>query len=166
MTAARVPEQIELRFTSVLAAPADVVWERAGSAAGANDELWPFAKVTFPFELDRRTPPEQVLGQEVRSWMLGFGVVPVDRRTMRIEVFEEGRFRECSTSWLQGRCSHERTAVAGTDGSTVLTDTLVIEPRGRLVDAVLTRAITQTFDRRHRRLRNHFDKAFPQGPRT
>jgi ligand-binding SRPBCC domain-containing protein len=154
-----VSEPIECRFSSVLAAPPGVVWERAGAVRGANDELWPFAKMTFPFRLDRRTPPEQVVGHHFRSWTLALGFLPVSRRTMRIEVFEEGRFRECSASWLQGRCCHERTAVAGNDGSTVLTDTLVTESRGRLVDALINAMITVTFRRRHRRLRNHFDKA-------
>jgi hypothetical protein len=87
------------------------------------------------------------------------GFVPVDRRTMQIDVFEEGRFRECSTSWLQGRVCHERTAVAADHGSTVLTDTLVLESHRRLVDALLRTGITLTFRRRHRRLRRHFDKA-------
>jgi hypothetical protein len=143
----------------VLAAPPSVVWERASAVSGANDELWPLAKMTFPLRLDRRTPAEQVVGRQFRSWMLAFGFVPVDRRTMQIEVFEEGRFRECSTSWLQGRWCHERTAIAGNGVSTVLTDTLVIESRGPLFDALLRTAITLTFRRRHRRLRNHFDKA-------
>ena len=118
--------------------------------------------MTFPFRLDHRTPPEQVVGHQFRSWMHALGVVPVDRRTMRIEVFEEGRFHECSTSWLQGRWCHERTAVAGNDGSTVLTDTLVLDTRGGPRDAVLRAAITLTFRRRHRRLRSHFDKASVQ----
>ena len=149
---------IELRFASVLAAPLGVVWERASAISGANDELWPLAKMTFPIRLDARTPPEQVVGRRFRSWMLAFGFVPVDRRTIEIEVFEEGRFRECSTSWLQGRVCHERTAVAADHGSTVLTDTLVHESHGRLVDALLRSGITLTFRRRHRRLRHHFDK--------
>ena len=154
--------QIELRFVSVLSAPRGVVWERASSISGANDELWPLAKMTFPFHLDSRTPPEQIVGRQFRSWMLAFGLVPVDRRTMQIEVFEEGRFRECSNSWMQGRWCHERTAVPAGLLSTVLTDTLVIEPRGRLAGALLRRSITLTFHRRHRRLRRHFGQATAQ----
>jgi hypothetical protein len=158
---------IELRFASVLAAPPGVVWERASAVRGANDELWPLAKMTFPIRLDCRTPPEQVVGRHFTSWMLAFGIVPVDRRTVEIEVFEEGRFRECSTSWLQGRVCHERTAVAADDGWTVLTDTLVLGSHGRLVDALLRTAIAPTFRRRHRRLRHHFDKASAEaGQRT
>jgi ligand-binding SRPBCC domain-containing protein len=152
-------EPIELRFSTVLAAPPHVVWERAVSVKGANDELWPFAKMTFPLRLDRETPPEQVVGHEFRSSMLALGFLPVDRRTMQIEVFEEGRFRECSRSWMQGRWCHERTVVAADAGSAILTDSLVLEPRGRLIGALMRPALTATFRRRHRRLCRHFDKA-------
>jgi hypothetical protein len=93
-----------------------------------------------------------------RSWFLLFGVVPIDRRTMEFELLEEGRFVESSTSWLNGRARHERTAIAGVGGSTVLTDRLVIESRGRLVDALIRASVTQTFRRRHRRLRRHFQR--------
>ncbi len=77
---------------------------------------------------------------------------------MEFEVLEEGRFVESSTSWLNGRARHERTAIAGEGGSTVLTDRLVIESRGKLVDALIRASVTQTFRRRHRRLRRHFQK--------
>ncbi len=150
---------IQLQFTSALAAPLDVVWERAVAVSGINDELWPMAKMLCPLRLNSHTPPEQVVGRDLRTWMLAFGLVPIDRRTMRIEVFEEGRFRECSTSRMMGRMCHERRAVATEHGSTVLTDTLVHESRGRLVDVLLRTGTTLTFRRRHRRLRHHFDKA-------
>jgi hypothetical protein len=126
---------------------------------GANDELWPLAKMTRPSFVDRLTSPEQGRLPPFRSWFLLFGVVPIARRTMELEVLEEGRFVETSTSWLTGRSRHERTAVAGPDGSTVLTDRLVTESRGRLVDAVIRAGVAQTFRRRHRRLRRHFEKA-------
>ena len=78
-----MPEPIELRFVTAVAAPPDVVWERAGSVDGINAELWPFATMTFPVHLDRRTPPEQVVGHDFRSWTLALGLVPIDRRTVR-----------------------------------------------------------------------------------
>lgn len=115
--------------------------------------------MTFPFDLDHRTPPEKVVGQHFRTWTFALGMFPLGSRTIRIDVFEYGRFSECSTSWFQGHACHERTVVEGNDGMTVLTDTLTIEPRARLVDAFMTRAISQTFRRRHRRLRNYLNKA-------
>ena len=151
---------IELRFESVLAASPTVVWDRVARVSGVNDELWPLAKMTSPSHLDRLTAPAS--GDRLpafRSWILLFGIVPFDRRTIQFKVLDEGRFVENSTSWLNGRSRHERTAVASANGSTTLTDTLVIQSRGRLVDALLRTGITVTFRRRHRRLRRHFDKA-------
>ena len=80
--------------------------------------------------------------------------------SMPVEVLEEGRFVESSTSWLNGRARHERTAIAGEGGSTVLTDRLVIESRGMVVDALIRASVTHTFRRRHRRLRRHFQKGY------
>ena len=148
----------ELRFACTLPAPPRVVWERAVAVSGANDELWPLAKMTLPIQLDSHTPPGEVVGRQLHTWTLAFGFLPVDRRTMQIEVFEEGRFRECSRGLLQGRMCHERTAVGAEDDSTILTDILVFESRGRLADAILQRGVTMTFRRRHRRLRGHFER--------
>ncbi|MHB8670766.1 MAG: hypothetical protein ACYDAD_09445 [Acidimicrobiales bacterium] len=150
---------VEVEFMSVLAAPPAVVWDRVVRVTGANDELWPLAKMTRPSVVDRLTAPGLGGLPPFRSWFLLFGVVPIDRRTMEFEVLEEGRFVESSTSWLSGRARHERTAIAGVGASTVLTDRLVIESRGRLVDALIWAGVTQTFRRRHRRLRRHFQKA-------
>ena len=150
---------IEVEFITALEAPPAVVWDRVVRVTGAIDELWPFAKMTRPSVVDRLTAPGHGGLPPFRSWFLLFGVVPIDRRTMEFEVLEEGRFVESSTSWLNGRARHERTAIAGVGGSTVLTDRLVIESRGMLVDALIRASVTQTFRRRHRRLRRHFQKA-------
>jgi hypothetical protein len=152
---------IEVEFISELEAKPSVVWDRVVRVTGANDELWPLAKMTRPSVVDRLTAPGHGGLPPFRSWFLLFGVVPIDRRTMEFEVLEEGRFVESSTSWLNGRARHERTAIAGEGGSTVLTDRLVIESRGKLVDALIRSSVTQTFRRRHRRLRRHFQKADP-----
>ena len=94
---------VEVEFTSVLEAPPAVVWDRVVRVTGANDELWPLAKMTRPSVVDRLTAPGQGGLPPFRSWFLLFGVVPIDRRTMQLEVLEEGRFVESSTSWLNGQ---------------------------------------------------------------
>ena len=48
---------VEVEFTSVLEAAPDVVWDRVVRVTGANDELWPFAKMTAPSFADRLTGP-------------------------------------------------------------------------------------------------------------
>jgi len=128
--------------------------------SGANDELWPLARMTFPIRLDSQTPVEELVGHEFQSWMLGLGFMPLIRRTIRVKAFEVGRFYECSTSWAMGNQCHERTAAEATADSTILTDTLVMEPRGRLRDAVLRFGTTLVFRRRHRRIRRHFAQDF------
>ena len=76
---------------------------------------------------------------------------------MKFEVLEEGRFRRELDQLAQRRAYvTSRTAIVGVGGSTILTDRLVIESRGRLVDALIRASVTQTFRRRHRRLRRHF----------
>jgi hypothetical protein len=81
---------------------------------------------------------------------------PVDHRTIQFDVLEEGRMVERSRSRFKGTWRHERTVVAGTGGSSVLTDNLVVESRGRLVDAYPRAVLTRTFRLRHRRLQRHF----------
>lgn len=149
---------IELRFSSVLEAPPDVVWERAGRVSGINDELWPLAKMTCPAHLDRIAAPPHAVGQPpVHSWMLVLGVVPIERRTIQFDLLEEGRFVDCSTGWLNGRWRHDRSVAARDDGSTLLIDKLVLESRVRLMRVLLRPTVTWMFRRRHRRLRRHFD---------
>jgi hypothetical protein len=150
---------VEVEFTSVLEAAPDVVWDRVVRVSGANDELWPFAKMTAPSFADRLTGPGNGRLPLFRSWFLLFGVVPIDRRTIQFEVLDEGRMIERSSSRLNGNWRHERTASAGAEGSTVLMDKLVIESRGRLLDSFTRASLTYTFRRRHRRLRQHFAKA-------
>src|SRR5262249_3262685 len=157
---------VEVEFVTALDAPPAVVWDRVVRVTGANDELWPFAKMTRPSVVDRLTSPGEGGFPPFRSWFLLFGVVPIDRRTMQFEVLEEGRFVESSTSWLNGRARHERTAVAGVNGSTILTDRLVIESRGTLLDSLIRASVTQTFRRRYRRLRQHFAKDARALPRA
>lgn len=147
---------IEVEFVSELEAPLAVVWDRVVRVSGANDELWPFAKMTRPAFEDRLTAPEPGMLPPMRTWFLLFGVVPIARRSMQMEVVLEGRFVETSTSWLTGTSRHERVATIGAGGSTVLADRLTIESRGKVMDAAMRVGITTTFRRRHRRLRRHF----------
>ena len=147
---------IEVEFVSELEAPVALVWDRVVRVSGANDELWPFAKMTRPAFEDRLTAPGPGMLPPFRTWFLLFGFVPIARRSMQLEVLAEGRFVETSTSWLTGTSRHERVATTGAGGSTVLADRLTIESRGQVMDAVMRAGITKTFQRRHRRLRHHF----------
>src|SRR6266567_1410726 len=142
---------VEVEFISALEAPPAVVWDRVVRVTGANDELWPLAKMTRPSVVDRLTAPGHGGLPPFRSWFLLFGVVPIDRRTMEFEVLEEGRFVESSTSWLNGRASHRRSAVV-TAGSVGTSKRQIARPSDRRRytrprGAVSGRARTRTRDR-------------------
>jgi hypothetical protein len=82
---------VEIEFASVLEAAPNVVWDRVVRVSGANDELWPFAKMTAPSFADRLTGPGHGRLPAFRSWFLLFGVIPIDRRTIHFEVVDEGQ---------------------------------------------------------------------------
>lgn len=147
---------INIEVVSTLEAPTDVVWDRVVRVSGANKELWPFARMTRPAFEDRLTSPEPGKLPPFRTWLLLFGLIPIARRTMELEVLEEGRFAESSASWVTGTQRHERIATTAAPGSTLLTDRLTIESQNRIIDAVMRAGVTTTFRLRHRRLRRHF----------
>jgi hypothetical protein len=111
---------VEIEFASVLEAAPNVVWDRVVRVSGANDELWPFAKMTAPSFADRLTGPGHGRLPAFRSWFLLFGVIPIDRRTIHFEVLDEGRMIENSSSNFNGTWRHVRTASASAGGTTVL----------------------------------------------
>jgi ligand-binding SRPBCC domain-containing protein len=159
---------VQVSFSTVIEAPPGVVWERAGRVSGINDELWPLIKMSCPPHLDRiAAPPHAVGAPPVHGWMLLFGVVPIERRSIQFDVLEDGRFVDCSTGWLNGLWRHDRSVVARDDGSTLLTDKLVLEPRLGIMRILLRPTVTWTFGRRHRRLRRHFPATLgsPPAPR-
>ncbi|MGZ4690635.1 MAG: hypothetical protein ACXVKA_04630 [Acidimicrobiia bacterium] len=63
---------VEVEFISALEAPPAVVWDRVVRVAGANDELWPLAKMTRPSVADRLTAPGHGGLPPFRSWFLLF----------------------------------------------------------------------------------------------
>ncbi len=145
---------IELRFTTTVATPRDVVWARVTSMAGVNDELAPFVRMTHPPHLrsltDVAVEPGTVLH---RSWLLAGGVLPFDRHSLALERVLDGEgFDEESTTWLQRRWRHERRLADAPGGRTVVSDRLVIEPRLRFAAPVTRAMVGFLFGHRHRRL--------------
>ena len=128
---------------------------------GVNDELHPFIRMTGPQEHD--TLPTEVDGGVIfKSWLLLFGVVPVDRHALALASVHEGvGFVEESSSWLQRRWRHERTLTATEPGGCTIEDRLVIEPRLRLLRPVVSAVAEQLFAHRHRRLAKRFGGSVP-----
>ncbi len=147
----------ELRLSSRLQAPPEVVWARVITAEGVNDELRPLLRMTVPrglgdFGIDD-VEPGRPLG---RSWVLLFGLVPFDYDEICLERVESGRgFLERSRMLTQRLWEHERT-IEPREGGCELSDRVAWEPRLPLPGALLAPLIAAVFRHRHRRLRRRF----------
>ena len=128
---------------------------------GVNYELHPFIRMTSPRAQD--TLPVEVDGRVIfKSWLLLFGVVPLDRHALALASVHEGAgFVEESSSWLQRRWRHERTLTATESGGCTIEDRLVIEPRLRLFRPVVSAVVEQLFAHRHRRLVKRYGGPVP-----
>ena len=146
---------IRLTFQSDLAATETVIWERVSRMSGVNDELWPLVRMTRrPDGSDPifRTP----MGDHVAfpSWILLFGVLPIDRHALAANSIGSG-FDERSSSWLQRFWNHRRRLQV-IDGGTRVCDELEFEPRLRLLEPLVGPVIGVIFRHRHRRLARRF----------
>jgi ligand-binding SRPBCC domain-containing protein len=145
---------------SSIQADPEVVWKWITSARGINDELWPFLRMTAPRSLREHGLAEVEVGERIcRSWVLLFGVLPVDYDDITLARLEPPRsFLEQSTMLSQRAWEHERVVEAASGGSTV-TDRIRYEPRLPMPDFVLRRLYTLIFRHRHRRLRRRFARS-------
>jgi ligand-binding SRPBCC domain-containing protein len=158
-----VPGRVELSFASRLRAPAAEVWGHASSMAGVNAELAPWIRMTHPDGAADLASSEVPIGRlAFRSWLLAFGVVPIDRHALTLAEVDQrggggGAFVEESSSWLQRRWRHERDVSAAAEGSVVV-DRLVVEPR-LPVGFVVRHVVGALFRHRHRRLVDRFGQS-------
>ena len=145
--------------TRLAAEPAEV-WARCTSVRGVARELSPWFRMTFPRGVEDLTPANIELGTRLfRSWMLLFGVLPVDYDDVTfIEVEQGRRFKERSTMASQRVWLHERT-VEPCDGSAVVTDRLEWEGRLPGAELVFAAVVPRLFAWRHRQLKRSFGEA-------
>jgi ligand-binding SRPBCC domain-containing protein len=142
---------------SALRAPADRVWAHASTFAGVNRELWPLVRMTYPPQMARLTPEAVPLGRTAfRSWILLFGLVPVDYDDIALRALDPGRgFDEASRLFSATFWGHRRTITPAGAGC-VVRDELTIEPRWAWAGPVLVRVYRLAFALRHRNLRRMF----------
>ncbi len=140
-----------------LAAPPEAVWQRVTTLPGINDELLPLARMTTPPRMRGVTLGEVAVGEHLgRSWLLAFGLIPVEYDDMTITELGPGhRFLEQSTMLTQSRWRHERI-VERIDRGCRVADRLAWLGRTRALGALLDLAVPVLFRHRHRRLRRRF----------
>ena len=122
---------------------------------GVNHELGPWLRMTAPRHL--RSLDGVTLGERLcRSWVLLFGVIPVDYDDLTLVRLEPGRgFLERSPMLSQRLWEHERT-LEPADGGTRVTDRVRLEPRLRVLGRLSLVVATAVFRHRHRRLLRYF----------
>jgi ligand-binding SRPBCC domain-containing protein len=142
---------------SILTAAPEVIWARISTFEGINAELKPLLRMTAPASIRALDPAEVVLGERIfRSWVLLFGVLPIDFDDLALVSLEPGRgFHERSRMLSMRVWEHERRLQPVAAGCRVV-DRLSFEPRLPGMGPLLERFIRLTFRNRHRQLRRQF----------
>ncbi|MED5620279.1 hypothetical protein [Ideonella sp. BN130291] len=128
-------------------------WQQMSMAA-VNAELRPLVRMTAPAAW-RDCPLDQWHSGRVlfRSLVLLFGCLPVDVHSLRLESISAGHgFLERSTSWGNRQWQHERLTTPTAAGC-IVTDTVTVVGRIRLITALLMPVYRLVFRHRHRQLR-------------
>lgn len=150
---------VRLHFESRLAAPVAAVLRKAFTMPGVNAELRPLLRMTYPREFHLATLHGAPLRHVVfRSWLLLFGVVPVDRHAMAFDRVLPNGFDEHSTSWLQRDWIHRRR-IEPYKAGTRLIDDVEFQPRWRGLTPLLRFFVTAMFRNRHRQLQRRYGLA-------
>ena len=157
-----MPSRFEV--TSVVAAPPEQVWRRISTMAGVNAELGPLFRMTYPASIDALRPQDVVPGARLfRSWVLLFGVLPVDSDDLTLLDVRPGLgFQESSPMLSQRRWDHQRTLEDAPGGCRV-TDRIAFEPRVAWLAPLYRVILPAMFRHRHRRLRAAFGDAAARG---
>jgi ligand-binding SRPBCC domain-containing protein len=147
----------EISITSRVDATPDRVWERVTSPEGINHEMRPWMRMTLPRGVEGLSIDQVEVGQPIgRSWILLFGLIPIDFDELNIVRLDPGRgFLERSRMLSQRSWEHERTIEPDGNGSLV-TDRIRWQPRLGLPAAALRPMFRAFFRHRHRRLQSHF----------
>lgn len=150
---------IRVERSSELAVGAEQAWAWATSPEGINHELRPLLRMTMPARLRGVDLDEFPVGTPAgRSWILLFGLIPVDYDDLQlVELEPPRRFLERSRTLSLSPWEHERT-IEPTANGCIVSDRLGFElkaPLDRVPGAArLAWAIVGAlFSHRHRRLR-------------
>lgn len=146
--------------SSVVPAPPSRVWSRVTTMAGVNAELMPIARMTHPRELSQLDVDAVIPGQRLfRSWILLFGVLPIDYDDLTLVGLTPGvGFSESSPMLSQRQWNHERV-LEDVGGACRVTDRVAFEPRVAWLGPMYLVVFRFVFRHRHRRLRRAFATA-------
>ncbi len=124
---------------------------------GVNSELWPWVRMTAPEAWAARPLSEWPEKTPLfASWLLLFGVLPIDRHAFYLAAVLPGEgFVETSSSFINAQWNHTRT-IATIAGGCRVTDAVHYESRLAVLGYLLQPVYQFVFWWRHRRLRARF----------
>lgn len=141
---------------STLTADAAEVWAHATRPEGVNHELAPLVQMTFPAGTENFSEGWQPGERLFRSWILLFGLLPIDYDDLTLVELEPGRrFLERSKMGSQRVWEHERV-IEPAEGGCRVTDRLRFEPKLPILGPASRWIFLQAFRLRHRNLRRRF----------
>ncbi len=151
------PRSAEISVSSRLNASPTAVWDRVITPEGINDEMRPYMRMTLPPGVGEISPETVEIGVPIgRSWILLFGLLPIDYDEVCLARLEPGRgFLERSKMLSQQTWEHERT-IEPVEGGCTVTDRVSWQPRFGLPGAPLRPLFGWFFRHRHKRLQRHF----------
>ena len=151
----RMMPDMDFQVRSLLAAPADAVWNQSFRMDVVNEELRPWMRMTYP--KDKELLDSTPVGRRAfRSIIMLGRVLPADYYDVTFVDIEPGRcFRECSSSLFMRQWEHQRV-LEPLDGGCAVVDSVHYQARlpgfGRLLRPLFVRL----FKSRHRVMRQRF----------
>ncbi|MBC54241.1 MAG: hypothetical protein CMQ34_10465 [Gammaproteobacteria bacterium] len=124
---------------------------------GVNTELSPLIRMTAPSEWLSKPVFEWPTGKVLfSSWILLFGIFPIDRHTFFFQSIDRQRgFAEASSS-LTNKLWHHRRDIRRTGASWRVTDTVEFQCRLPGLEYVLAPVYGFIFKHRHQVLRSYY----------
>ena len=148
----------EVKVSSVVNADAARVWRDALRFDKINDELMPLLKMTSPRDWSERTLDQVQPGQRLfRSWLLLFGLIPIDYDDICIAQIGPGyRFLERSQMMSASTWEHERIVIDELPGTCRITDRVRFTARSAPLGTVLRWFVPRVFAHRHDQLKARY----------
>ncbi len=138
------------------ASPAEV-WQTVTELDRVNDELRPWLRMTSPESGLSLSDERVVLGKRLfRSWILAFGLLPLDYDDVVLESVDPGRSFNERSSMLTQRAWHHDRELEPCAAGTRITDRLSWAPRVPGAGAIFSVVVPRLFGWRHRQLRRRF----------
>jgi hypothetical protein len=124
---------------------------------GVNRELSPLIRMTAPSEWSSKPIVEWPTGKVLfSSWILLFGILPIDRHTFFFNFIDRQRGFAESSSSVTNKVWHHRREINRDGASCRVTDTVEFQCRLPLFAYVLGPVYRLLFTHRHRVLRSYY----------